>query len=189
MVRGFKANADRKSIKLRNELELEEHDPLCAFDLAEHLKVIVKSPRELVNLDGECANTLLSDSSPHWSASVIPIHATNGYLIIHNSNHSPARQQSNIMHEIAHILCKHSFDRESEHQLISPLLRSYDKDQEDEANYLGACLQLPRPALLYSMKKQMTPLEISEHYNASIEMVRYRMQTTGVRRQIKYYKH
>ena len=52
------------------------------------------------------------------------------------------------MHEMAHLICKH---KPAELVPVGGFpfsLREYDAVQEEEANWLGACLQLPRPALL-----------------------------------------
>jgi len=45
---------------------------------------------------------------------------------------------------------------------------------------LGGCLQIPRPALLWALRRQMTTPEIADHYGASEKMVRYRRNVTGV---------
>ena len=156
MKRGFKAEAGRKSKRLRNELGLKEHEPLCAFDLAKHIGVKVFTPNSLIQfgLKTDHVSTLLGGSSSNWSAAVIPMHSEESHLIIHNPKHSPARQQSNIMHEIAHIVCGHEPEVLDESLgMLAHIMRSYNKEHEEEAEYLGACLQLPRPALLWSMKK------------------------------------
>ena len=57
---------------------------------------------------------------------------------------------------------------------------------DDEAEWFGACLQLPRPALLYSLKNNLSEDDIALKYNASIEMVRFRINTSGVKNQLRY---
>jgi hypothetical protein len=54
------------------------------------------------------------------------------------------------------------------------------------ANCLGGCLQLPREALLWALKRGMTKNEIADFYEASIQMVTKRINETGVIRQLSY---
>lgn len=105
---------------------------------------------------------------------------------MHNPTHSDARQQSNIMHELAHIICDHKVDKDKLVNSLSGFLRNYDEIQENEAEWLGACLQLPRQALLYSLKNNLSEDDIALKYCASVEMVRFRINTSGVKNQLRY---
>ena len=184
--RGFKAWADKQAIEFRKSLGLLEHDPLCAFELCKHFKVQLLEPDDVDGLSAEQRKSLLLEGSNSWSAATVPL-GNNQYLIIHNPNHSPARQQSNLMHELAHIICRHEVPISISSSEIIGILRHYDKGQEDEADWLGSCLQLPRPALLWAKKNGMTEEKISQHYNASLEMVKYRIGKTGVNKQLRLY--
>ena len=55
-----------------------------------------------------------------------------------------------------------------------------DSEQEEEANWLAGCLLLPRPLLLMSARKGLTPQEVADHNVVSIEMARFRLNTSGV---------
>lgn len=183
--RGFKKWADDEAGRLRKELGLSAFSPLCAFKLCEHLDIPVWQPNQVGGLTPEQLKILLQSSSNHWSAATIPL-STDQHLIIHNPNHSPARQQSNLMHEVAHILCGHEVSEERKSTGLSGFLRNHDEEQENEAEWLGACLQLPRPALLWALKRRMKLDQIAEHFSASVEMVRYRINVTGVKKQLSY---
>lgn len=185
--RGFKKWADEKVIEIRMQLGLYASSPLCAFKLCEFLKIPIIEPSNVQGLSDDYLNELIGAGSTHWSAATIPI-IDGKYIIVHNPTHSPARQQSNLMHELAHILCGHRISENTKSTGLSGFLRNLDITQEDEAEWLGSCLQLPRPALIYSLKKKMTLEKIAEYYNCSIEMVNYRINITGVKRQLAYMK-
>ena len=109
--------------------------------------------------------------------------AAGDQIVINNPFHSTARQQSDVMHELAHIICKHE-RRQTEYDFEIPFgMRYFNEVQEEEAKCLGATLQLATPCLLWSRKRSMTHEEISSHFNASIDMVTYRMNMTGIAKQ------
>ncbi|MDX2001489.1 MAG: ImmA/IrrE family metallo-endopeptidase [Chitinophagales bacterium] len=181
---GFKSWAERKSISTRAEMGLSPHDFLCAFELSKHLKIPIFTPNDIDGLSKENLSNLLGEGSTKWSAAVI-VSGITSFCIIHNPTHSVQRQQSNIMHEIAHILCGHSLAQANANSTLNTLMREYNKEQENEADWLGSCLQLPRQALIWSLHRHLGPKEISEKYSASIQMVNYRIGITGADRQFK----
>ncbi|MBL1232569.1 MAG: ImmA/IrrE family metallo-endopeptidase [Flavobacteriales bacterium] len=182
--RGFKKWSDDKAIEIRNDLGLSESSPLCAFDVCKHLKIPVLTPNQIPGITEDMLDTLLGKGKKHWSAASIPV--KNSYLVVHNPTHAPPRQQSNLMHELAHIICEHKIPIEKINTGLTGFLRNHDQEQEDEAEWFGACLQLPRPALLWALKQRMTEEQIAEHFNASKQMVRYRIGITGVKKQLSY---
>lgn len=186
--RGFKKWANDTAIEFREKLELYASSPLCAFELCEFLNIPLLTPNDIVGISEKDIKTLLTHGSSHWSAATIPL-PNEKYIIIHNPNHSSGRQQSNLMHELAHVLCKHKVPKEKNELGLSGFLRNFEEEQENEADWLGSCLQLPRPALLWCLKKGMSIQEISDKYNASIEMVNYRINITGVKKQLSYLRY
>jgi Zn-dependent peptidase ImmA (M78 family) len=106
----------------------------------------------------------------------------NRSYIIHNPTHSPARQQSDLMHEITHEICGHELkELQTVLQGCVIPLRNYDQKQELEAECLGACLQLPKEAIFhYFCIKKNTPEQISRIFTASKQMVDYRLRISGV---------
>ena len=183
--RGFKKWSDDKAIELRKELGLVASSPLCAFDLSKYLNIPIFEPKEINGMSEQHLDKLLNSGCKHWSAATIPI-KNKEYIIIHNPRHSSSRQQSNLMHELAHIICEHKIPDDKKINGLSGFLRNHDENQENEAEWLGACLQLPRPALIWALKKNMSLEQISVHFNASKEMVRYRINITGVKKQLSY---
>jgi Zn-dependent peptidase ImmA (M78 family) len=178
--RGFKSEANRKAITFRKELGLKSTDKLCGFNLAKHLGVFIYTLLDFKIPESEMHHY------DEWSAVTLPNKAGDR-IIIHNHSHSPERQQSNLMHELSHIICGHKM-RETEFQFDFLLMRDFDEEQEDEANCLGGCLQLPRESLLWALKKGMNKSDISNYYGASVPMVTKRINETGVMRQLSYMK-
>ncbi len=186
LPRGFKANAERTALEFRKKLEIEAHDPLCGFKLAEHLSIPVYSPEEFFSPGtdmNDLVGTKLKDNG--WSALTM-VTGTNKKIIIHNHLHAPTRQQSNLMHELAHVICDHKHPETHRNIALPFFMRDYDKQHEEEAIYLGSALQITREGLIWALKKRMEIAEIAEHYNASTAMVTLRINSTGVKKQLSY---
>lgn len=182
-IRGFKTKADKLSVSLREELGLKYYEPICAFDLCKHLDIKVLTPKEVPELLPRDIHQMDSDIEI-WSALTFPL-GNEKNLIIHNPQHSSRRQQSNLMHEISHVLCGHKVSKDPIVLMLSGFLRNHNENDEREAEWLGSCIQLPRAALLWALKRGMDNEEIAEYYNASDDMVRYRINITGVNKQIQ----
>lgn len=182
LKRGFKAKAERMAKQYRENLNIHPCDPLCALKLAKHLEIPVYDATEFLSLISDI--NILSGSNGkycEWSALTM-ITKKGNRIIIQNPFHSLARQQSDLMHELAHIICKHE-RHQTEYNFEIPFgMIEFDEVQEEEAKCLGSALQLPTPCLLWAKKRSMTTEEIAEHYNASNDMVTYRMNMTGIAR-------
>jgi Zn-dependent peptidase ImmA (M78 family) len=63
------------------------------------------------------------------------------------------------------------------------MLNTYNRDQEDEANWMAGCLLLPREALAVAMKQRVDFEITAKKYGVSREMLRWRINVTGVQRQ------
>ncbi len=185
LKRGFKANTEKLAKEYREKLNIHPCDALCAFRLAEYLKIGVYKAIEFINSE-EYINLLKGENGQKCEWSALTMTASSGsQIIIHNPFHSEARQQSDLMHELAHIICDHVHEKK-EHDFELPIgLRSYNSIQEEEAKCLGATLQLATPCLLWAAKRQMSNEEIASHFNSSMEMVKYRMNITGIAK--RYY--
>ncbi len=177
--RGFKSEAENLSIYYRKKLSLNDHDPLSAFDLALHLNLDIWSPDQIPGIAPQHLSTLVNPpGSEHWSAITLGITDVPS-TIIYNTSHSESRIQSDIMHELAHVLLGHKME-EIDTSLGLPL-RKYDQSQEDEAEWLGGCLQLPKAALIrYYVYKNYSIEQIAQTFKASIQMTKYRVGVSGV---------
>lgn len=177
MQRGFKTKAEKVASEFRSKLGLAAHAPLKAKTLLAHLEVLVCEPASIPDLRPEVVHEMQNGSSAHWSA--VTIYGPEGRpFIIHNPDHAPTRQESDLMHEAAHIICKHSPGKIV--KLGELNFRSYDEQHEEEAKWLGGCLQITRQGLLWAIGRRMTSEEMSAHFCASEAIVRYRRNITGV---------
>lgn len=181
LKRGFKAKSDRLAKQYREELNIHPCGALCAFKLAKHLKIHVLEATRFLTLPEEIK--LLSNDC-EWSA--LTMNNIEGVrIIIHNPYHTTARQQSDLMHELAHIICEHNHPVVTHYEPLPIGMRNYDLQQEEEANWLGSTLLLATPGLLWAKKNGMTVDKIAEHFNASAEMVNYRLNITGINKRYR----
>ena len=98
-------------------------------------------------------------------------------------NRSRARRDSDLAHELAHVILKHTptqVDRLGDLTFID-----CNPEQEEEANWLAGCLLLPRPLLLRSARQGLTPDQVADNNFVSIEMARFRLNTSGAYLQVK----
>lgn len=157
--------------KQRNILGFKAYEAFPAEALAKHFKAIILTAELVPN--AESAAIKLLRNSDNWSAGIVSIKPL---WIVHNSSHTLVRQQSNLMHEFAHVILKHKMVG-YDSQTGLPQRRQRD---EDEAVYLGGCLQIPQRGLLWAKQKQMNLSQVALHFNASEEMVRFRCNVNGI---------
>lgn len=186
--RGFKAKAEKMSIELREDMKLHPCAPLSAKRLAEHLNVSVYGVSDIVE-DIKDIEIISGRHAANYEFSGVHLINIDGDdIILHNEFHSKGRQESNIMHELAHVICKHGTPKEYLTISIAQGMRYYNEEQEEEAKYLGGCLQISRAGLLWAMKQNLSHQQISDYYTATLDMVKYRMNITGVEKQAYFFK-
>jgi hypothetical protein len=59
-------------------------------------------------------------------------------------------------------------------------MRWFPEDKEDQAQFLGYALHLPKDALFWALKRGMTKEEIGARFCASQQVVTMRINCTGV---------
>jgi Zn-dependent peptidase ImmA (M78 family) len=180
--RGFKSSAETKSIEFRGILGLQTLSAMPALRLAAHLGVIVIGPSSIPGISAEVVNCLLGECKEVWSA--VTIIASDKVLIVYNASHADTRQESDLMHELAHLICEHKPARIEPPGRFPWALRTFDLVQEREAEWLGGCLQIPRDAILFLVRRGYDNEAIAAQFGASEDMVRFRRNTTGVDKQI-----
>jgi hypothetical protein len=180
--RGFKAWAEREACEQRRRLGLRPEAPLPAATLAARLGVRIVRPEDIPGMSPALLRQLLEVDPGSWSAATVS--CLERVLLITNTAHGPHRHESDVMHELAHLLCAHPPERMLYLDGGSIATRQYNDDHEEEAAWLGGCLQLTRDGLLWALGQGMEDAALVERYGASIEMVRYRRHVTGVELQL-----
>jgi len=176
--RGFKAEAEREAARVRKELGLASHDRLDPRDLAQHLKVSVVNAGDLVDIsDLEELERLQAFA---FSAATFEI--DDRRIIVVSPLRTPGRQNSDIAHELAHIMLKH--DLAEIRELNGMPFRTCKPDEEEEATAFGGTLLLPRPLLLSAARRRTPVDQIAGQYDVTVEMARFRYNTTGVAKQV-----
>ena len=183
LERGFKSWSERVAQTLRDELGLESADPVDPLELAKILGIEILTPHGVPGLPSEVLEQLLQVDPWGWSALSLKL-PDGRFLLIYNPRKSSGRQASDIIHELAHFI----LDHKPATIILSPdgelAMRSFDPKQEEEANWLGWCILLPRDALLKSRRKGLEIGDIAKHYGVTESLVRFRLNKSGVDTQL-----
>jgi IrrE N-terminal-like domain len=163
--RGFKAEANRIAIRVRETMGLAAIDPVevCALFEIDLIK--------LSEVDGDCP-FLLDRRSSYLSAVTVPC----GFrtAIVHNDAHHPYRRRSNISHELAHCFLGH--------KCTPPLTpsgeRARDGGIEAEANFLAGTLLMTNDAAIHVVGQGLVSAA-QGIYGISRPMLDYRLRVSG----------
>lgn len=172
--RGFKAEANSYAREMRDELGIKLHEALCPWKLAKHLGYIVVKLSDFISAEPKAVYYLTSGlGQSEFSAVTLP--NDGAPWIIHNDSHSPGRQAANLAHEAAHGLLCHKG---------APLTDAYgarifNREQENEANWLGPALLISEEAALYIVKQRLLHAVACQMYGVSPDLLQMRLRVTG----------
>jgi Zn-dependent peptidase ImmA (M78 family) len=172
--RGFKAEANWYAREVRRELGLAPHSPLCPWALAAHLGFPIVALSAYAPAAPDAVDYLRSTSGQR-AFSAITLFDGQFRWIVHNDAHGRKRQAADIAHELAHGLLLHP----PKPPFNSAGSRHYDKDREDEANWLGPALLVSDEAAMFIADRGMAISAASDHYGASAMLIRMRLNVTG----------
>ena len=176
--RGFKSWAERTAATLRRELEVGALVAIDPFRVASFLGVEVRTPHDIPGLPADVIEALLEGDPYGWSA--VSLVTDGGGLLIYNPRKSKGRRASDIMHELAHFLLDHKPTTIIMSEELDLAIRSFDRKQEDEANWLAWAVLLPRDALVACLRRRMSVPAIAEEYGVTEDLVTFRKRITGV---------
>lgn len=175
--RGFKAHAEREAARLRAELGLAKNDRLDPRKLAAYKEIAVIDAADLVGR--ERLEELERIQSYAFSAATFKVEEQT--VIVVSPLRDEGRQNSDIAHELSHILLGHKLSELR--QLNGIAFRTCTPEQEEEATSFGGTLLLPRPLLLSAAQRQAGIDDIAAQYRVTRDMARFRYNTTGVGKQ------
>ena len=135
------------------------------------------------DLDAASLRQLVEADPESWSA--VTLHVAGTYLTIVNSAHSPSRQRSNLAHELAHLLLEHTPGRIDISTDGYLLLSSFEREQEDEANWLAGALLVPRYGLVMAYARRKDATLLARQFQVSERLLLWRLRHTGVALQAK----
>ncbi len=186
MQRGFKSTCEQVSRRYRKRLGVSLDAPLPYRRLAQELGVILWTPAEIPGLDSDTVRQLAVTGAGSWSA--VTVRLDGRHAVIVNNAQDQVRIPSNVMHELAHIILGHSASRVDISEDGHLWLSTYGNDQEKEADWLAASLLLPRDGLLPCFSRRRNVEAIAAQFQVSQELVRWRLNVTGVARQVNGYR-
>lgn len=176
--RGFPTEANWIASDVRAELGLEPEDRLDPLTLADALDIPVTRMSELRR---EAPRVVAYFSGPQQGAfSAMTLFCGRRRTIIHNDAHSPARQVSNITHELSHGLLLHPRTP----PLDAVGLRASDRALEEEAGWLTGALLISEASALLIAERGWSVETAATHYGVSQRMVQFRLNVTGAPRRV-----
>ena len=113
-----------------------------------------------------------------WSAATVADGGKN--LVVINSAHARTRQRSSLAHELAHIILNHRPSTTSVSEEGFLFRDRYDTEQEEEADWLGGALLLPRGGLLSVYRRTSSSEAIGQIFGVSTKLVDWRLRMTGI---------
>jgi IrrE N-terminal-like domain len=178
LERGCKSWAERTSINLRTDLGLRPFEAIPPAQLASYLEVRLCTPLDIPGIPQNVLDQLLKHDPSGWSG--VSIQRFGRALVIYNPEHSSGRQSNDIMHELEHLILDHKPTTVILSQDGSLVMRSFNQQQEEEADWLAGCLLLPRDALVHSAKHGLTIQQIADKYFVSAKLATFRQRITGI---------
>lgn len=162
----------------RREFGLNDFAVLDPLALAASLDIPVIPLSALKGISGGGAEYLLVVETSALSA-VTVFHGTRRRIVYNDAN-TPARQRSDVCHELAHGLLFH----EPRPALDDSGLRDWDQVMEDEAQFMAGALLLTEAAIVAAVRRGHPADHIASVYGVSIEMARWRANATGAHRRV-----
>ncbi len=175
--RGFKSEANRWARELRGELGLRAADPLCPRKLSSFLDIPL-TPLSAYSSSNPVDVAYLVSAAGQKEFSAVTYTEGVRRHIIYNDAHAPLRQNSDLAHEIAHALLQHP----THAVLTAQGKRHYEREIEEEANWLGPALLISEEAALLAARMSID--EASDYFAATRDVVQMRINVSGARKRV-----
>lgn len=175
---GFKTEANNIASEVRQELALGALDRLDPRLLAEVLEIPILDLSDLAD-EVPAVLHLLSVEPEVFSA--VTVFEDTRRTIVHNDGHAPARQNSNLAHELAHGLLLHP----ATPALDDKGCRHYNPEIENEAAWLAGALLVSETAAIEIARGRWGMAEAAGHFAVSPQMIQYRLNATGAKKRVR----
>ncbi len=182
MQRGFKSRCEQTARRWRKRLGVSSEEALPYRRLADELDVVLWTPADVPGLDGETVRQLSVTDAGAWSAITVTLGGR--HIVVVNSAQYERRIPNSVVHELAHIILGHSAARVDVSEDGHLWLSTHSREQESEADWLAATLLLPRDGLLPCFARRRNVTAVADRFEVSRELVRWRLNATGVARQL-----
>ena len=147
--------------------------PLDVWQLAEHLEIPIVQLSRLRESAPLAAELFLNDGQGMFSG--VTVFRGNERTIVFNDAHVPGRQASDIGHELGHGLLLHP----PEPAVDGRGCRYWNRDVEDEANWLSGALLVPEEAALAVIRRGWSLAVATGHYGVTQSLMKFRINVTG----------
>lgn len=168
--------------RYRKRLGISLQDALPVGQLAEELDVLLWAVTEVPGLDDDTVHQLAVADAAAWSA--VTVRLDGRHAVVVNTAQNKRRIPNSVAHELAHVILAHAAARADISEDGHLWLSTYGEEQEREADWLAATLLLPRDGLLPSFARHRDVEAVAAQFRVSRELVRWRLNATGVARQI-----
>ncbi|PTE21249.1 zinc peptidase [Cereibacter changlensis JA139] len=156
--------------------------PLCPRELAEHLEVKIIRLTQLPPFNER--ELLLSRKAGCGFSAAACFEGLKAFIFLNDAN-DPKRQNSDIAHEIAHILLRHT--------PVNPFVpggkREFSPEDELEAETLGPTLLVSEAAALRAYRlinaSQHSLLSLSNEWMVTEDVIRWRMNAVGANKRAR----
>ena len=179
MRRGFKSEANAIARETRAELSLNRTSPLDVWRLAEHLDIPVIPLSSFHRTAPDAADLFLNGGQGMFSG--VTVFRGSRRMIVFNDAHAPGRQANDIGHELSHGLLLHTPTTAMDGRGC----RLWDKEVEEEANWLSGTLLVPEEAAIHIVKCGWSNRESAERYGVTPKMIQYRINVTAAFTRVK----
>jgi Zn-dependent peptidase ImmA (M78 family) len=176
--RGFKTWCENTAHGYRRSLGLDRYGALDPKLLAKSQGVAIWKPEEMEGLDPKVLHHLVRVDADSWSA--VTLKVGQQAVIIVNSSHKLTRENSDLAHEMAHIILKH----EPAQMFVSAdgkmMISEYNAVHEEEAQVFSGTLLVPREALQHMMARGLDDAGLAKHFVVSQSLITMRKNVTGL---------
>jgi len=173
--RGFLKEAEDISLSFRQEMGVLTSQPLCAFELCDFLGIPFRAVSTISDLNNEWMSVLKSAPGVDTKFFATTIKPNGIPEILYNDIVSLVRQQSDMCHEVAHIVLGH----QPQALMGNDGCRNYDRVMEREAHELGYNILVPKPSALFAVENFPTRQITARHFGVSLPLLEYRIRKTN----------